>query len=118
MPGDEESTVTVFAAAGVEPDIVVGNTHDLSDHGIAGTVVHTPGHTSDSLTIVLDNGELLIADLVRGKRGGLGFGLFYESVDEVRESLAALATLEARKVHMSHGEAVDGRTFLTAVEKL
>jgi glyoxylase-like metal-dependent hydrolase (beta-lactamase superfamily II) len=63
---------------GVEPDILMKNEFDLSEYGINGKIVHTPGHTEDSITIILDNGEMLLGDLVRGKDPDIHLGQFYE----------------------------------------
>ncbi|MBS3815938.1 MAG: MBL fold metallo-hydrolase [Candidatus Thermoplasmatota archaeon] len=51
---------------GTEPDILVGERFDLSELGINGSVVHTPGHTPGSISVVLDSGEALVGDLVMG----------------------------------------------------
>lgn len=50
----------------VKPDIVWEDTLDLSPYGVAGRVIHTPGHTAGSSSVVLDTGEILIGDLLMG----------------------------------------------------
>ncbi|MGH7710482.1 MAG: MBL fold metallo-hydrolase [Gemmatimonadaceae bacterium] len=37
----------------------------LAELGIAGEIVHTPGHSDDSVTLVLDNGMAFTGDLTR-----------------------------------------------------
>ncbi|HJU75130.1 MAG TPA: MBL fold metallo-hydrolase [Gemmatimonadaceae bacterium] len=48
-------------------DNVVLRTEDsrafLADIGLAGEIVHTPGHSDDSVTLVLDSGEAFTGDL-------------------------------------------------------
>lgn len=43
---------------------------DLSSHGLAAAVLHTPGHTADSLTLVLGQDVAFVGDLLvrRGQR--------------------------------------------------
>jgi len=36
--------------------------------GLAGRILHTPGHSSGCLTLVLDNGSAFVGDLVQGRR--------------------------------------------------
>ena len=50
---------------GVPPDILVEDEFDLSEYGISGEIVHTPGHSQGSISIILDNGETLVGDMVR-----------------------------------------------------
>jgi hydroxyacylglutathione hydrolase len=48
----------------VEPDRVFETEFDLSPYGVAGRVVHTPGHTDCSTAVVLDSGEVIVGDTV------------------------------------------------------
>ena len=41
----------------VTPDIVVDATYDLAPFGVAGKVVHTPGHSDCSVSVLLDSGK-------------------------------------------------------------
>jgi len=41
---------------------------DLSVWGLPGRAVHTPGHSSGCLSVLLDDGTVIIGDLVQGKR--------------------------------------------------
>lgn len=48
----------------VEPDILVDAEYDLASYGIRGRAIPTPGHSSCSLSLVLESGEALIGDLI------------------------------------------------------
>ncbi len=50
----------------VTPDILIEEELDLSAYGIPGKVVHTPGHTSGSVSVLLETGEALVGDNVLG----------------------------------------------------
>jgi hydroxyacylglutathione hydrolase len=53
--------------AGVEAEVVIDDELDLADHGVAGArVVHTPGHTPGSLSVLITGGEAIVGDLVFG----------------------------------------------------
>jgi glyoxylase-like metal-dependent hydrolase (beta-lactamase superfamily II) len=97
---------------GLEPDIVVDGEFDLSEYGIAGKVIHTPGHSASSISIILDNGEALIGDLVREEDAGeIGLGAFYEDKQVLLESLEKVAALEPRTIYLSHGNTTDRDTL-------
>jgi hydroxyacylglutathione hydrolase len=62
----------VMRFARCEPDVVVDDVFSLRGFGLAGRVVHTPGHTAGSISVVLDNGDAVVGDLCQN---GWGFGM-------------------------------------------
>ncbi len=54
------------------PDLSLGSELDLHGFGVAGRVVGTPGHTKGSVSVMLENGDVFVGDLVRGDREGSG----------------------------------------------
>jgi glyoxylase-like metal-dependent hydrolase (beta-lactamase superfamily II) len=52
--------------AAVNPDTVFGEELDLYPFGVQGRVLHTPGHTPCSSSVVLPGGEAVVGDLVMG----------------------------------------------------
>lgn len=50
----------------LEPDIVFDAAWRLDEYGIAGEVIPTPGHSPGSVSLLLDNGEAIVGDLVMG----------------------------------------------------
>lgn len=102
---------------GVHPDIVVEDDFDLAEYGIAGKIIHTPGHSPSSISIMLDNGEALIGDLVRGEAPNeIGLGMFYEDRDVLLESLERVAAFEPRIIYLSHGTHIENSTLKGVIE--
>jgi len=89
------------------PDILVDGEYDLQEHGIEGRVVPTPGHTPDSLSVVLNSGDAFVGDMLHGKPGSLSFGMFGENVPRIRKSLKLVRSYKPARIHMSHGSYVD-----------
>lgn len=50
----------------VEPDLIIRDRLDLSPYGIQGEVVHTPGHTSGSVSVFIEPGVVIAGDNVLG----------------------------------------------------
>jgi len=48
--------------------MTVEHGESLHRFGLPGTVLHTPGHSSGDLTLVLDDGAAFVGDLVQGRR--------------------------------------------------
>jgi len=46
----------------VTPDIITGNRYDIADLGIPAYVIHTPGHTSGSVSFIIDNECAFVGD--------------------------------------------------------
>ena len=97
------AAITPKRFRGVVPDILVENEFELNDYGLAGTIMHTPGHTAGSISIVLSTGETLVGDQVRGGNAELSLGQFYEDKDELLRNLESVTSSEPRVIYMSHG---------------
>jgi hydroxyacylglutathione hydrolase len=104
---------------GVQADILVDDSFDLSEYGLSGKVVHTPGHSQGSLSIVLDNGEALIGDMVRDEGDGeIGPGMFYEDKEALVASLEEVVLFDSRTIYLSHGNTIDNTELRNAVAAL
>ena len=71
-----------------------------------------------SVTIVLDNGEMLLGDLVRGTAPDIHLGSYYEDKDVLIQSLKKLAAYGADKIYMSHGTSMNNAALLECIEEL
>ncbi len=65
--------------------------------GIAGEILHTPGHSDDSVSLLLDDGPVFTGDLTDPGRVGL------EDPDVVRASWQLLKDRGATRVYAGHG---------------
>ena len=94
----------------VNPDIVIDGEFDLAEFGVFGKVIHTPGHSPSSISIVLDNGEVLVGDLIReGKPGVVGLGMFYEDGQTAFESVRKIASMGPSILYLSHSATIDNQ---------
>lgn len=50
----------------VEPDILISEEMRLEEYGVNGRILLTPGHTSGSISVMLDSGEAFVSDLIMG----------------------------------------------------
>lgn len=50
----------------VEPDILVDETLDLEDIGFNVRIIHTPGHSAGSISVIVDNEIALVGDAMFG----------------------------------------------------
>jgi glyoxylase-like metal-dependent hydrolase (beta-lactamase superfamily II) len=98
---------------------LVDDVFDLSEYGISGKIIHTPGHSQGSISIILDNGETLVGDMVRDEGDGeIGPGMFYEDKETLIASLEEVALFESRRIYLSHGNTVDNTGLNNAIATL
>jgi len=103
--------MTSFLGSNIEAvtaDVVMDEEFDLDEYGISGKVIHTPGHSQSSISIVLDNGEALVGDLIREEKPGvLGLGMFYEDGETALESVKKIEAYKPRIIYLSHSTTID-----------
>ncbi len=78
----------------------------LVPYGVEGRVLHTPGHTAGSLSVLLDAGEAFIGDLAASAPPlslGPGLPALAEDLDGVRSSLRLLLREGAQVFYPGHG---------------
>ncbi len=69
----------------------------LAKLGIGGEVVHTPGHSDDSVTLVLDTGDAFTGDLQSESRAD------ESSIDAVKKSWEKIRSMNTKTIHPGHG---------------
>ena len=65
--------------------------------GIAGEILHTPGHSQDSVSLLLDDGPVFVGDLTHPRLVGP------ENPEVVRASWQLLKDRGATQVYAGHG---------------
>lgn len=79
----------------------------LADHGIPGRVLHTPGHTAGSVSVLLDSGEAFVGDLAMNAfplRLSPGLPVLGDDLAAVVNSWKLLLELGATTVYPAHGK--------------
>ncbi|MGB8707933.1 MAG: MBL fold metallo-hydrolase [Dehalococcoidia bacterium] len=99
----------------VKPDILIDEDMDLSKFGVDGKVIHTPGHTPGSVSVILPNGEFIVGDLVM--RGMLRFWqpnypLFADNMFQLKESLKLILRKKPTKIYCTHGGPFNPKSVL------
>jgi glyoxylase-like metal-dependent hydrolase (beta-lactamase superfamily II) len=81
--------------------------------GVNGKILATPGHSIDSVSILLDNGVAYIGDLAMNIMGFIcktPLPIEAENYQQVNESLKKLIDLGAKEFYPSHGGPIDKKT--------
>lgn len=96
--------------APVQADILIKNEISLKEFGVDGKILFTPGHTAGSLSVLLNDGQAIVGDLLGG--GSLGGNLFpsrpryhyfADDLAQMRASLKKILAFKPKKLYVGHG---------------
>jgi glyoxylase-like metal-dependent hydrolase (beta-lactamase superfamily II) len=89
-----------FVCAGDDPEL-------LKKIGIEGRILYTPGHTDDSISVLLPEGGVFVGDLAMNFLNFLGTRhrpVFFEDLKAVFENWKRVIELGGRTVYPAHGK--------------
>lgn len=98
-----------------EPDILLEEGTNLEEYGLKGEILHTPGHSPGSVSLLLPNGEAVVGDVMAGGfvlKNQPGYPFLAEDVPEVRKSIRKLMSRAPAKLYFGHGQPSGGKPVL------
>ncbi len=95
----------------LKPDFFLKDGDDLSMYGLAAKVIHTPGHSLGSISVLTADGDLFCGDFLKnGKKPGINS--LVDDPAEMAASLAKIKGLNVRKIYPGHGRLFTLRELL------
>ncbi len=92
----------------VKADIVLtGEKFPLQDYGVDGCIIHTPGHTAGSVSVLLEDGAAFVGCLAHSGlplRLRPGLPIFSDDIEKVKESWTLVLQGGARMIYPAHGK--------------
>lgn len=86
-------------------DILLEGGEDLTQYGVAARVIHTPGHSPGSCSLLTEDEIAFVGDLLTVSRGKAHLQRFNaQNWAQVRESAKILADLGVEKCYTGHGK--------------
>ncbi len=100
-------------------DIVLGDEGlSLAEYGVPGRVIHTPGHSSGSVSVLLETGDVFVGDLAMNIPPfcfSPGLPIFAEDMQRVKRSWKLLLDEGAETVYPAHGKPFPADTIRKAL---
>jgi len=93
----------------------------LQAYGVPGKIIHTPGHSAGSVSVLLDSGKVFVGDMAMSAkwlRSTPGLPIFAENMEQVRDSWTRLLRAGARTVFPAHGEPFPAAVIRQALEEV
>ena len=90
----------------------------LYEYGIPGKVIYTPGHSSGSMSVLLESGDAFVGDMAMNKfplRLTPGLPIFAENFTQVKESWKLLLDEGARTIYPAHGKPFPAQVIESAL---
>ncbi len=101
-------------------DKTISNGISLEEWGIKGRILHTPGHTKGSLSVVLNGGKAFVGDLAANY---LPFGLggylppYGEDIPQILSSWETILKAGAKTIFPGHGFPIPAARLLNALKR-
>lgn len=110
-----------------KPDILLEGDaeYDLQAWGTKGKVIHTPGHTPGSLSVILESGEVIVMDMLASGilLGGLMFHSrvkhppFHDNLKQLRNSFDKVFAEKGERYYLGHGGPVNRKQMIKYYDK-
>jgi glyoxylase-like metal-dependent hydrolase (beta-lactamase superfamily II) len=89
------------------PDICPEDGDSLDRFGMAARVIHTPGHTAGSITLLLEDGTAFVGDAILNL-AHVAFPLWWEDPAAASKSACRIRSLQPRLCYSGHGRPFSG----------
>ncbi|MBI9106648.1 MAG: MBL fold metallo-hydrolase [Spirochaetales bacterium] len=105
----------------VIPDIMVDGNFTLTDYGLDARVIHTPGHTAGSLSVIIEGRDAIVGDLA------MNFGLLSRfsyipiiavNMKEVYQSWRKIIDMGVQTIYPAHGKVISIDVLKNSLSKL
>jgi glyoxylase-like metal-dependent hydrolase (beta-lactamase superfamily II) len=100
----------------VKADLILGNyDQSLEEFGIDGRIIHTPGHTPGSVSVLLDTGEAFIGCLIHNKAPFVlrpRLPIYAQDILLLKKSLRMVVNRGAKTLYPGHGKPVPVQKIL------
>ncbi len=111
-----------------QPEIVLKGNEEyrLNDFGIDGKIIHTPGHTPGSLSVILENGEAIIMDMLSTGifLGGILLNsrvkhpAFHDNFNALKQSFDSVLKEKSDIFYLGHGGPVNRKQVKKYLKKV
>ncbi len=89
------------------PNVILRGSETLEAYGVNARLLETPGHTNGSVSVLLESGDAIIGDVLRGDfvlENSPNWHFFYDDLKMVRSSIKKLLNSKPERLFVGHGK--------------
>ncbi|KXS40280.1 MAG: Zn-dependent hydrolase, glyoxylase [Methanolobus sp. T82-4] len=101
----------------VEPDIIIDEEYDLSTPELSVSIIHTPGHTSGSICVIINDESAIVGDTLFNVIPGTVYPPFAGDEEELIISWEKLLSTGCSTFYPGHGKPFSREEFSKCFEK-
>jgi glyoxylase-like metal-dependent hydrolase (beta-lactamase superfamily II) len=101
----------------VEPDIIIEEEYDLSKAELSVSIIHTPGHTSGSICVIINNESAIVGDTLFNLIPGTVYPPFANDEEDLIKSWEKLLSTGCSIFYPGHGKPFSLEKFRKCFEK-
>lgn len=101
----------------VEPDIVIEGEYDISKPELSVKIIHTPGHTSGSVCVIINNESAIVGDTLFNVIPGTVYPPFANNATKLIKSWERLLDTGCSIFYPGHGKPFSREKFRKCFEK-
>jgi glyoxylase-like metal-dependent hydrolase (beta-lactamase superfamily II) len=113
---------SLFRFPGANVDEVIGDEGlSLMEYGIPGRIIHTPGHTLGSVSVLLETGEAFVGCMTHNAppfRLRPGLPIFAEDLSKLRDSWKLIIDQGVETIYPAHGDSFPVGDILKALSEI
>ncbi|OCL26749.1 hypothetical protein U472_10300 [Orenia metallireducens] len=102
----------------VKADIIIEDSFKLSDYGVEGEIIHTPGHTEGSLSIIIDNKYCIVGDSLFNLFPNNLYPPFANDEEELLKSWRRIKEYQCQTYYPGHGRSFTREEFESSFIKV
>jgi hydroxyacylglutathione hydrolase len=103
-----------------KPDIfITDKSFQLTEYGIEGYIIHTPGHTSGSISVILDSGEAFVGCMAHNGfpfRIRPGLPIYAQDIEAIKKCWKLLIDRGVKMIYPGHGKPFPVEVIIRSLE--
>ncbi len=101
----------------VDPDIKIKDYYSLKGFGFKGEILHTPGHSAGSITIIMDNRHCFVGDTMFSFIPFTVNPPFADDSTKLIESWEKIASTDCKYFYPGHGYNFHRNKFINTLKR-
>jgi len=101
----------------VNPDITIKDNYDLKQYGVNGEIIHTPGHTRGSISVIINGEDIICGDTLFNFMPHSVYPPFANDKKQLIKSWKKIEKYNCKRFYPGHGSIFTKEKFIKTLAK-